>query len=212
VNRGQESQLDPAAKGVNVSRMAHRLGWPTVALGFLGGEIGRLVRRALDADGVQHHLVPIPGQTRLSVTVVDTLSSVATSVRVPGPMIDPQQAAELDRLVQFWLRGARVLVLAGQLPPGVASDAYARYIEAARARNVLTILDADGDALRRGIRALPSLIKPNLTETEELLGRPLPTIESTVQAARELAGRGIDMVVSSKRARGAIAVQGSNAW
>jgi hypothetical protein len=151
VNRGRESQLDPAGKGVNVSRMAHRLGWPTVACGFLGGEVGRLVERALDTEGVQHQFVRISGQTRLSVTVVDELSKTATSVRVPGPEIDGQHAAELDAVLQHWLQGARVLVLAGRLPPGVPPNAYARYIGLARDRGVLTILDQAESRGGRGI-------------------------------------------------------------
>jgi 1-phosphofructokinase len=35
VNRVRETHLDAAGKGVNASRMIHRLGWPTIALGFL---------------------------------------------------------------------------------------------------------------------------------------------------------------------------------
>lgn len=57
VNRFGQQQLDPAGKGVNASRMAHRLGWPTVAVGSLAGEIGHLVARALDEGGVQHHFM-----------------------------------------------------------------------------------------------------------------------------------------------------------
>jgi 1-phosphofructokinase len=212
VNLGQETQLDPAGKGVNVSRMVHRLGWPTVAFGFLGGEIGALIRRALDDEGVQHHFVPIAGQTRLSVTIVGESHNTATSVRVSGPEIPPEKAAELDRVLEFWLQAARVLVLAGRLPPGVPADVYARYIEAARANGVLTILDAEGEPLRLGVAARPSLVKPNREEAEGLMGRSLPTITSVVDAGRELTHEGIETVIISLGSRGAVCVSGDHAW
>lgn len=46
VNRYCDSCLDPAGRGINVSRMAHRLNWPATAVGFLTGRIGLIVRQA----------------------------------------------------------------------------------------------------------------------------------------------------------------------
>jgi 1-phosphofructokinase len=58
VNRYDESQLDPTGNGINVSRVAHRLDWPTIAFGFQAGEIGAIAERALDEEGVSYHFVP----------------------------------------------------------------------------------------------------------------------------------------------------------
>ncbi len=93
VNRFAEAQLDPAGKGINVARMAQRLGWPTIAFGFLAGEIGLLAERALDAEGVAYHFVRVPGQTRLNVTVVDQATGTATSFYGPGPAVEPEHVA-----------------------------------------------------------------------------------------------------------------------
>ena len=69
VDRVRASSLDPRGKGINVSRMLHRLGCAAIALGFLGGGVGRRVARALRDEGVQHRFILVPGQTRLNVTV-----------------------------------------------------------------------------------------------------------------------------------------------
>lgn len=45
-NRPRDSCLDPAGRGINVSQIAHRLNWPTNAVGFLAGRIGLIVRQA----------------------------------------------------------------------------------------------------------------------------------------------------------------------
>ena len=212
VNRYHEAQLDPAGKGINVSRMAQRLGWPTIAFGFLAGEIGLIAERALDEEGVPYHFVHVPGQTRLNVMVVNEATGTVTNFYGPGPAVRPEQVARLDALLRFWLQAGRLLVLAGRLPPGIPDDAYAGYIAQARRQGVTAILDADGAPLRLGLEARPTLVKPNREEAERLLGRRLPDLPAAVEAARELAGRGIEAVVLSLGAEGAVCVEGGRTW
>ncbi|MBI3979280.1 MAG: 1-phosphofructokinase [Chloroflexi bacterium] len=212
VNRFQASHLDPAGNGINASRMVHRLGWPTIAFGFLAGEIGLIVQKALDDEGVEHHFVRIPGQTRLNVTIVDQAAGAATSLYGPGPTVGPESVARLDGILQFWLQAGRVLVLAGSLLPGTPPDVYATLIRLAQARGVQTILDTDSEPLRLGVAARPHLVKPNAAEAERLLGRSLPDLAAVVSGARELARQGIAVVVISMGAAGAVCVQGEHAW
>jgi fructose-1-phosphate kinase PfkB-like protein len=47
-------------------------------------------------------------------------------------------------------------------------------------------LDADGEALRRGLEAKPHFIKPNGKEAGRLLGRNVETVDEAVFAAEEL--------------------------
>ncbi len=211
-NRYRDPELDPAGKGINVSRMAHRLGWPTIAFGFLAGETGLLVQKALDNEGIPYHFEHVPGQTRINVVLVEDATGAQTGLFGPGPLVGREHLARLEQLLAFWLPSGRVLVLAGSLPPGVPQDAYAGLIRLAHARGVRTILDTSGAALRLGVEACPYLIKPNVAEAEELLGRPLPDLPAVVQGARELAGRGCAAVVISLGAEGAVCVQGERAW
>lgn len=211
VHRVLEAQVDPAGKGINVSRMAHRLGWPTIAFGFLAGDTGNIVEKALEAEGVQHHFVRVPGQTRINVTVVDG-QGAATSFFGAGTLVPAGAVSALDDLLRFWLQGGRVLVLAGSLPPGLPEDTYATYVRAARERGLTVILDADGAALRHGAAAGPDLIKPNVVEAERLLGRKLPDVEAVVLGARELIERGVGAVIVSMGADGAICARGSSTW
>jgi 1-phosphofructokinase len=212
VNRFAESQLDPAGKGINVSRMAKRLGWPTIALGFVAGELGSLVRSALDEEEVDHHLITVAGQTRLNVTVLEEGGNRETSLYGPGPRVKPGQVERLDGLLGLWLKAGRVVVLAGSLPPGMPPDTYARYVALARESGVLTIVDADEEAFRHALESRPHLIKPNREEAQRLLGRTLLDERAVVEGARELGSRGIDFVVISLGAAGTICVQGDQAW
>lgn len=42
----------PGGKGINVSRVLHRLGVENVALGFTGGFTGRFIKDVLQTEGV----------------------------------------------------------------------------------------------------------------------------------------------------------------
>lgn len=211
VNRARETQLDPAGKGVNASRMARRLGWPTIAFGFLAGETGRIVESALDGEGVQYHFVHVPGRTRVNMTVLGD-DGEATSVWGPGPVVAAEHLEALSNLLDFWLQGGRMLVLAGSLPPGAPDHWYASLLTRARARGVTTLLDAHGAALRNGLDAAPSIIKPNRVEAEELLGCELGSTEAVLAGARELAGRTGGVVIISMGREGAVCVDGRRAW
>ena len=212
VNRVREVYLDPAGKGINVSRMVHRLGWPTIAFGFLAGEIGLLAEKALDNEGVQYHFVHVPGQTRLNVTLIDESTGVLTNYNGRGLRVDEESVARLDEVLTFWLQAGSVLVLAGSLPRGMPEDTYARYIELAKAAGSKTILDADGEPLRLGLEAEPTLIKPNRPEAQRLLGRLLPDLEAVTDAARELAATRSTIVIISMGGNGAVYATKDGAW
>jgi 1-phosphofructokinase len=212
VNRVREVYLDPAGKGINVSRMVHRLGWPTIAFGFLAGEIGLLAEKALDNEGVQYHFVHVPGQTRLNVALIDESTGVLTNYNGRGLRVDEESVARLDEVLTFWLQAGSVLVLAGSLPRGMPEDTYARYIELAKAAGSKTILDADGEPLRLGLEAEPTLIKPNRPEAQRLLGRSLPDLEAVTAAARELAATRSTIVIISMGGNGAVYATKDGAW
>jgi 1-phosphofructokinase len=211
VNRAIDSQLDPAGKGINASRMCHRIGWPTTALGFLGGEVGHLVQRTLDDENVPNHFLRVEGQTRINVTLVDRSTGYATSIYGQGPHIGSEALARLDELFDSFLQPGRVLVLAGSLPPGVPENLYARLTGTARRHEVRTIVDAEGEALRLAVAECPTLIKPNVSEAERLLGRKLPNQAAVRDAACELAER-LPAVVISMGMEGAVFAQGGRAW
>src|SRR5689334_18163424 len=74
-------------KGVNVARVLHAVGEPVHVIGFAGGQTGQAVEDELTAAGVAATLVPVAGETRRTVTVVETATGVATLLNEPGPSV-----------------------------------------------------------------------------------------------------------------------------
>src|SRR5262249_20604045 len=73
-------------------------------------------------------------------------------------------------------------------------------------------LAAGGTVLRRGAAARPAIVKPNLTELQDAVRRPLPGRAAAARAAGELRDAGAGAVVVSLGRDGLLAVTGDGTW
>ena len=192
-------------KGIGVSRAIHEMDGVTIAYGFIGGPNGRLLEILLDEEGVLFSFTPIKQETRTNFIISDTKTNHQTLIGAPGPRISK---SELERFCKK-LRGVRpspdILAFGGSVPPGVPVNIYYDIIMDAKNRGIRTILDVADQWLAEGLKAKPYLIKPNVRETEVLLGRELPTEEAIIEAAFDLLDTGTEIVVISRGKDGIIA-------
>ncbi len=169
-NRGEVERLDPGGKGNNVAKALRELGCPVVALGFLAGLNGQFLRRALDALGIPHDFLEVPGETRVNLKIEDPLNGIETELNEAGFPVAPAHLEALERRIEEYAARAAVVVFSGSLPPGAPAETYAALIEVAARWGAKTVLDASGAALRAAVAARPDLVKLNRAEAEELLG------------------------------------------
>jgi 1-phosphofructokinase family hexose kinase len=106
---------------------------------------------------------------------------------------------ELEQPTSSWM------LVCGSVPPGVPSGFYAKLIGMARERKVNTLLHADGEVLREGVEARPTVVTPNQQEAERLLGRNLLTRTHYLEAADRIRAMGPEHVVLSLGSRGGVA-------
>ena len=66
------------------------------------------------------------------------------------------------------LQNGDVLVLTGNVPKGMDETTYARIME--KCKNAVTVVDACGNLLKNTLKYKPFLIKPNISELEEIFG------------------------------------------
>lgn len=210
INRCDLDALDPGGKGINASRVARRLGRATLAMGFAGGPTGEMLRADLDAEGVPHDFVTVAEPTRLNVMIYERGSGRRSRLYLPGPHVD---AAALAALRERLLAVPRAtVVVGGSLPPGLAAETYRELVAALVARGARTIVDAAGAALRAALAAGPALVKPNVEEASELLGRALDGDDDVLAAALELRARGARYAVVSQGGDGAIGAGPDGCW
>lgn len=173
VLRASEFRVDFGGKGFNVSRLLQQMGIASTAVGFLGGRAGELLQDGLRTLGILTDFVWIPGETRTNVSIVTPARARYIKVNEKGPLIGPDKQQELLGKVETLTHPGDWWVLAGSLPPGIAGDFYARIIHIINQRQAHAVLDTSGEALRLGCIEKPYLVKPNLDEARELIGRAL---------------------------------------
>ncbi|MGO4385014.1 1-phosphofructokinase family hexose kinase [Specibacter sp. RAF43] len=196
-------------KGLNVSRVAHQLGYPTLAVATAGGGSGEQFRAELLASGIPHHLVPVPSDTRRTITLVDTVSGETSIFNEAGPALDAATWQALAAAVVDHLAGVQtaagtsrpgVLVGSGSLPANAPADFYPALVALAHHAGVPAVIDTSGPGILAAARAGADLLKPNHHELREALGAT-----DLVAAARQLLGLGARRVLVSVGEEGMLA-------
>ena len=194
-------------KATNVARVLHALGHEAVVTGFRAGDTGDLIARDLAAAGVAEAFLPLPGESRRTLAVVDTAAGDATGFWEPGPPVPADRWAAFLGHYRGLLTDAAVAVLSGSVPPGLPADAYGILVRAARDAGVPVIVDADGSALAAATAAGPEIVKPNADELRAATGQ-----DDVVAGAADLLARGAGAVVVSRGADGLLAATPERRW
>jgi 6-phosphofructokinase 2 len=201
---------DPGGGGINVSRVIRTLGLESLAVHTAGGALGDMLVRLLTDAGVGQHTVPIEGQTRETLTVLETSTGRQYRFGMPGPELSQSEWHRCADVVEEACGGCDYLVASGSLPPGVPSDFYVRIARAAKKRGSRMILDTSGEALRAGAGEGVFLLKPNLRELAHLAGREVGHDADQRTVALRLIEQGFaEAVVVSLGRGGAILVTAS---
>ena len=200
------SRSDSAGgRGMNASRVLHSFGTQTLAIVTSGGTNGPRLEKLAAKSGFPVKVVPIHNDIRVNLTITDK-QGLAIRLNERGPKITLEELTRVENVVAKRLETASWLMLCGSIPPGVSAEFYTKLIRMARKSKVKTLLDTDGDALRHGIEASPTIVSPNQPEAERLLNRALITRAQFLEAATRIKAMGAEAVMLSLGGRGVVAV------
>src|SRR4051812_36839205 len=185
-HRTVEQTSMPGGKGVNVARVLKTLGAPVIATGLAGGATGTRLVEQLTQLSVLSDFVRIGEESRTNTAVIDPTTGEQTEINERGPSVSEQEIELFVDKLLYLAKGASLCVFAGSLPGNVPVDLYAGLIRELRRLGVVTVVDTDGDPLRRAVRAEPDVISPNVLEAEELVGHEFNDAEDHVIAVREM--------------------------
>ncbi|NQX11079.1 1-phosphofructokinase family hexose kinase [Microbacteriaceae bacterium VKM Ac-2855] len=214
VNRAHTVRRDPAGKGVNVARALALNGVAATALFPADAATGSDLIAMLQTQSVSAASAAITQPIRTNITVVDDASGRTTKINEPGPIVSVAEAKTFTDLVSdHVVAGPTWLVACGSIPPGLGDDFYASLGRLATHFGVPLAVDTSGAPLSAIIAAgTASLVKPNLEELEELLGRSLPTVGAVVAGARELLRLPNARALVSLGEHGALLVTATASW
>ncbi|MGR2752952.1 1-phosphofructokinase family hexose kinase [Agromyces arachidis] len=218
VQRVARDVEEPGGKGVNVTRALTASGVDSVAV--LPGRADDPLVVSLGSAGLPVVTVPIAARLRSNITITEP-GGVTTKLNEPGPELSEDEQSALVEAIARRAADAEWLVLAGSLPPTLDAAFYVRVVRAARAAGATAriAVDTSGAPLAALLDSGEpvDLIKPNGEELAELAGEPdAEALEAdpgrVAEVAARLAPRGIRSALVTLGARGAVLVQGEDAW
>lgn len=209
VNRVQALRLDAGGKGVNVAAFLADYGLSVTATGFLGEENPQLFERFFKQKKITDRFVRIAGSTRTGIKIIDDIKQETTDINFPGLTPQPADLDALLTIIDALCSQCRWFVIAGSIPAGTSTAIYRQMLAAITEKGGRVALDASGEGLRQAVSALPALVKPNIDELQELCGQALHSRTEVIRAARGLLEQGLQTVVVSMGAEGALFVEGN---
>ncbi len=183
-HRASQALTLAGGKGINIARALKLLEVPVVATGLVGGRTGQRILEELSAEAILNDFVRIEDESRTSSAVVDPTAGSFTEINEWGPHVTREELERLLEKLHYHARSADFVVFAGTLPRGVEENFYSEAIRDLNRHGMRTVLDTEGEPLRRGMDAEPFLVSPNQGEAEDLVGQELAETEDFVLRAR----------------------------
>ena len=209
VNRARRVRVSLAGKGLNVARDL-----------CMAGGVARAVypfaladRATLGPATVEDVSVTVPWRARVNAVIAGS-DGTTTNINAAAHALSQEEwancmAAALRSALAI---DAEWLVIAGTLPimeNGLPID-LVPLLTTARRRGLAVAVDTSGEDLARCLAGLTpiELAKPNVLELSQFAGRPIRTIGDAIDAGRELQRAGVQRVLVSLGADGALLVSG----
>lgn len=204
LNRLRDVRVDVGGKGVNVAVVLKRLGVPVSCVGCLGERGRESFLQMIRQEGVPFDYLPMPGEVRTNLKLLDNSTRAITEFNEPGISMDSAQLEDFLTLLREKAGESEYVVLSGRLPEGCAEATYQRCLKTLEGKKC--VLDCAGETLLHGIKEKPFLIKPNLPEIEGIMKKELRTLRGLRNAALFLIEYGAQNVIISMGKYGAMLV------
>ncbi len=210
LNRVNNKILTYSGKALNSAIGVRRLGGDSFATGFMYEGNGSLFQQTLDNEGVKHTFVWNKGSVRMNYKIVDN-RSMLTEINDRGESVTIEKQKELLSLVNTLSKTSSIVIISGSLPMGIEDTYYGELVKSVNSKSKV-IVDTEGDKLLSAVKQGVYLIKPNLRELENVVGKKLDSKKEYLDACNYLIDKGAQNVLLSLGREGAILTNGSVAY
>lgn len=201
VNRSNYDDYQENGKGVNVSRILHRLGIENTALGFIAGFTGNFIKDKLEESGILTNFIEVDGITRVNVFL-----NAETEYKIvnKGPLIPQEKKLELLNQLEL-LKENDYLFVCGSLPRGIDVSIYEYIIKICKKNSVKLILDTSSKEILKYLHHGVYMIKPNDEELADFFNINHSLNEEEIELyAKKLIDMGCEKILVSCGEKGAI--------
>jgi 6-phosphofructokinase 2 len=196
----------PGGGGINVARVAARLGESAIAVAPLGGASGSRLAVLAQAEGVAISAVATHAATRESFSVFEDSTRDQYRFVLPAPDLSEDEFSAALQTTIDESSDASCVVVSGQIPRSLPNTVLSRVVSAVAPVPVL--VDTSGAALDDALASGAHLVKPSARELSSIVGRDLVTEHDILEAAREVCSKSnVGGLIVSIGAGGAFAVR-----
>ncbi|PLV58313.1 1-phosphofructokinase family hexose kinase [Thermotoga sp. KOL6] len=198
-----KTQMSPGGKGINVSIALSKLGIPSVATGFVGGHMGRILVEELRriSNLITTNFVYVDGETRENIEIIDEKNHTITAINFPGPEIDKSDVDHFLRRYKMTLSKVDCVVISGSIPLGVNESLCNELVKVAREKGIFVFVEQTPRLLEKMLEGpeYPNVVKPDLRgDHSSFLGLKPNTFDDYVELAEKIAEKAHVAVVSYK--------------
>jgi 1-phosphofructokinase family hexose kinase len=161
IHRVQSTVQDVAGKGLNQALLLRNLGATVDYFSFGSHAENDAADAFITAQNINYHKIPTTAGIRTNLKIIDA-NGVGTEINERGGPITKDELTAI--LAATAAHDGNILSVCGSIPQGVEMSVYRDVLARAKEQGKITVLDADGDALKLGLQACPDYIKPNRRE------------------------------------------------
>ena len=209
---GDDIHIHPAGQGVWVARMAAELGAEPVLCGFIGGEVGSVLRPLLEELPIELRLVETAEAS--GAYIHDRRSGEREPVGQSAAM--PPSRHEVDDLFSVSVAAALdcdLLAVCGPYPEeGVPLEIYSGLVTDVKANGVPVVVDLSSPRLDRSLEGKPDLVKINDWQIAGFISGPVDTEERMLAAMEQVQEAGAGAVIVTRAGDPALAIRDGEVW
>jgi 1-phosphofructokinase len=209
---GDDIHIHPAGQGVWVARMAAELGAEPVLCGFIGGEVGTVLRPLLEEMPVELRLVETAEAS--GAFIHDRRSGERQPISQSAAL--PASRHEIDDLFSVAVAAALesdLLVVCGPYPENtVPLDIYGSLVADVKANGVPAIVDLSSPRLDSALEGKPDLVKINDWQIAGFISDAVDTEERMRAAMERVQAAGAEQVLVTRAGEPALALRDGRFW
>jgi 1-phosphofructokinase len=204
---GDDIHIHAAGQGVWVARMAAELGADPVLCGFIGGEVGSVLRPLLEEMPIELRLVESAGAS--GAYLHDRRSGEREPIAQSAAL--PASRHEVDDLFSVTVAAALecdLLAVCGPYPDNtVPLDLYGGLVADVKANGTPVIVDLSSPRLDKALEGGPNLVKINDWQIAGYISGPVDSEEQMRAAMERLRDAGAESVIVTRAGEPALALR-----
>lgn len=193
-NHSHNEHIQIGGKGINVALMLNNLQRSSTLFGFQGGFTGQyLIDQLKNYEYIEPEFIHTPAMTRINVKVS---SNAETELNGSGEAIDKDSIDKLNLMIDS-LGSDDFVMISGRLAQGMDEKWYLSLAEKLSKKNIEFSVDITGKDVLHMCKYNPLILKPNLSELEDLFETKIESQDEIIRHGKKLIDMGAKYCIVS---------------